>query len=200
MGNLICRCLPQPKDAQSCWKEGLLKAPATPIEEKLLTMVQELLENDAVSAEDSFFLAGGHSLLGMQLVMRLRKTFGVDLTLRQLFEAPTVERLASVVEIALKEKRLAVIWANMLGRKDVGLDDNLFDTGDDPALVAALQERSYHRNSANQSTTEQLQSPTVRQQVAARGEKDKKWARAATRGSCLAAEWNSQQHFLVALS
>jgi acyl carrier protein len=64
-------------------------------------MVRELLGNKSVSAQDSFFLAGGHSLLGMQLVMRLRETFGVELTLRQLFEAPTVERLALVIESLL---------------------------------------------------------------------------------------------------
>jgi aryl carrier-like protein len=63
--------------------------------------MRELLKNDAVSPEDNFFLAGGHSLLGMQLVMRLRDAFGVDLTLQQLFEAPTVERLALVVETML---------------------------------------------------------------------------------------------------
>ena len=74
------------------------KAPTTEIEEKLLAMVRELLENDAVAAEDHFFLVGGHSLLGMQLLMRLRNAFGVDLTLRQLIEAPTVERLALLVE------------------------------------------------------------------------------------------------------
>jgi|GEM_PF-2569145 aryl carrier-like protein len=64
-------------------------------------MVRELLRNDAVGAEDNFFLAGGHSLLGMQLVMRMRNVFGVDLTLRQLFEAPTVERWALLVETML---------------------------------------------------------------------------------------------------
>jgi amino acid adenylation domain-containing protein len=73
-------------------------APASATEEKLLRVVRELLENDAISAKDSFFLAGGHSLLGMQLVMRLRKTFGVDITLRQLFESPTVEQLAVLIE------------------------------------------------------------------------------------------------------
>jgi hypothetical protein len=39
----------------------------------------------------------------MQLVMRLQDTFGVDLSLRQLFEAPTVERLALLVETMLIE-------------------------------------------------------------------------------------------------
>jgi amino acid adenylation domain-containing protein len=77
------------------------KAPANPIEEKLLFMVREVLENDAVAAEDSFLLAGGHSLLGMQLLMRLRKEFGVNLSLKQLLEAPTVESLALTVETML---------------------------------------------------------------------------------------------------
>ena len=76
---------------------------ATPIEEKLLTMMQDILKNDAVRAEDNFFLAGGHSLLAMQLVMRVQDAFGVDLTLRQLFEAPTVQRLALLVETLLIE-------------------------------------------------------------------------------------------------
>ena len=94
--------LPQPTDANLLERRAA-KAPATPVEEKLLTMVQELLENEAVAAEDNFFLAGGHSLLGMQLVMRLRRTFGVDLSLRQLFEAPTVKGLALSVETMLEE-------------------------------------------------------------------------------------------------
>jgi amino acid adenylation domain-containing protein len=99
-GKIDLKMLPELADAELL--NGLTgKAPASPIEEKLLTMVRELLENDTVSGKDSFFLAGGHSLLGMQLVMRLRNVFGVDLTLRQLFEAPTVERLALLVETML---------------------------------------------------------------------------------------------------
>jgi aryl carrier-like protein len=75
--------------------------PSTPIEEKLLVMVRDLLDNQTIGISDNFFLAGGHSLLGMQLVMRLRKTFDVDLTLPQLFKAPTVKRLAVVLETLL---------------------------------------------------------------------------------------------------
>ena len=73
-GKLDLTMLAQPTDANLL--EGrTAKTPATSVEEKLLTVVQELLENDAVAAEDNFFLAGGHSLLGMQLVMCVRNDF-----------------------------------------------------------------------------------------------------------------------------
>lgn len=99
-GKLDLKNLPSPVDAELL--DGRPeRAPASPIEERLLAMVREILGSKSVSAQDSFFLAGGHSLLGMQLVMRLRETFGVELTLRQLFEAPTVERLAVVIESLL---------------------------------------------------------------------------------------------------
>lgn len=99
-GKLDLKNLPSPVDAELL-DGGPERAPASLIEERLLAMVREILGNKSVSAQDSFFLAGGHSLLGMQLVMRLRETFGVELTLRQLFEAPTVERLAVVIESLL---------------------------------------------------------------------------------------------------
>ena len=73
----------------------------TPIEGTLLAMVRELLGTDNASIEDDFFLIGGHSLLGTQLVLRVRATFGIDLTLRDLFEAATVEQLALKVESML---------------------------------------------------------------------------------------------------
>ena len=74
------------------------RAADNPIEENLLLMVQELISNDTVALHDDFFLVGGHSLIGMQLVLRIRERFGVDVTLRQLFQSSTVERLAAVIE------------------------------------------------------------------------------------------------------
>jgi amino acid adenylation domain-containing protein len=99
-GKLDLAMLPLPT-SENLLQRAAATAPATPIEEKLLAMIRELLKNDAVAPEDNFFLAGGHSLLGMQLVMRVRDAFGVDLTLQQLFESPTVQRLALVVETML---------------------------------------------------------------------------------------------------
>jgi amino acid adenylation domain-containing protein len=129
-GKLDLTVLPKPTDA-NLLQEQTVEILATPVKEKLLAMVRLLLENAALRAEDSFFLAGGHSLLGMQLVMRVRGAFGVDLTLRQLFEAPTVERLALLVETRLEEERLAsrgrlVLPAGVLALQPNGARDSIF--------------------------------------------------------------------------
>ena len=76
-------------------------APQSAVAEAVLQMTRELLKSDAIRVEDDFFLVGGHSLLGSQLIMLIRESFQVDLTLRCLFEARTVERLASRIEEVL---------------------------------------------------------------------------------------------------
>jgi len=67
-------------------------------------MLASLLDLGAVSVEDNFFLLGGHSLLGTQLIARVRDAFGVDLSLKSLFDAPTVEKLSDHIEAQLIAK------------------------------------------------------------------------------------------------
>jgi hypothetical protein len=57
-----------------------------------------------VSVKDNFFMLGGHSLLGTQLISQIRGAFGVDLALRTLFESPTIEQLAGEVERLVMEQ------------------------------------------------------------------------------------------------
>src|SRR5690606_19196022 len=64
-------------------------APRTQTEELLASIWGGLLGVSRVGREDSFFDLGGHSLLATQLVSRVRRTFGVELPQRALFEAPT---------------------------------------------------------------------------------------------------------------
>ncbi|MGZ3461589.1 MAG: condensation domain-containing protein, partial [Archangium sp.] len=74
--------------------------PATPTEERLAALWAQVLRVPQVSRDDDFFSLGGHSLLATQVMARLPGTFGVELPLRTLFEAPTVQGFAARLEAA----------------------------------------------------------------------------------------------------
>ena len=71
-----------------------LPVPADGVEGDLAAMWRVVLELDEVDAREDFFDLGGHSLSAVQLFRRIRDTFGVDLPLATLFEAPTIAELA----------------------------------------------------------------------------------------------------------
>jgi len=73
-------------------------APEPGIAEELATIWADLLGIEAVGIHDDFFELGGNSLVMMQLGVRMRAAFGVNLPIRQLFELPTVEALAEHLE------------------------------------------------------------------------------------------------------
>jgi amino acid adenylation domain-containing protein len=77
-------------------------APRGQLEERLAAIFAEALGRGSIGADDSFFDLGGHSLLAMRAVARARAAFGCQLTLRDLFEAPTVAALARKIAVALR--------------------------------------------------------------------------------------------------
>ncbi|HYH46476.1 MAG TPA: condensation domain-containing protein, partial [Thermoanaerobaculia bacterium] len=80
------------------------QAPRTPVEEVLAGIWGEVLGLERVGVADRFFDLGGHSLLATQVLSRLREAFGIELPLRDLFEAPALSELAARIEAACLQK------------------------------------------------------------------------------------------------
>ena len=76
-------------------------APRTPVEETLASIITEVLKLPRVSVHDDFFQLGAHSLLGAQIIARVRSVFGAELKLLDVFDAPTVAELSLRIEDAL---------------------------------------------------------------------------------------------------
>ncbi len=73
-------------------------APGSKTEKVLAEIWEDLLGIERVGVHDNFFDLEGHSLLGTIMISRIRKSFGVDLELTEIFQAPTVHGLALLVE------------------------------------------------------------------------------------------------------
>lgn len=89
--------LPAPTPANALTDEKFV-APRTSVEKRLAGILRPLLHVDRVSVKDNFFLLGGHSLLGTQLLTKISQSFGVELSLFGLFDHPTLEEMSLEVE------------------------------------------------------------------------------------------------------
>ncbi|WP_330333704.1 amino acid adenylation domain-containing protein [Streptomyces sp. NBC_00536] len=92
-GKVDRAALPEP-DGRADHGAAAYVAPRDETELVLAALWAELLDTDRVGAEDDFFALGGHSLLATRLASALLETFGVELPLRELFEAPTLAEQA----------------------------------------------------------------------------------------------------------
>ena len=73
-------------------------APRSVVEQRLAELIAPLLHVERVGVNDNFFLLGGHSLLGTQLLTRISETFGVELSLLTIFDHPTLAGMSSEIE------------------------------------------------------------------------------------------------------
>ncbi|MEO5816462.1 MAG: amino acid adenylation domain-containing protein [Gemmatimonadaceae bacterium] len=73
-------------------------APRTETETALAMIWQDVLKKDRVGITDDFLALGGHSLLAIRVLGKISKQFAVRLPLRSLFDSPTVEKLAVVLD------------------------------------------------------------------------------------------------------
>ncbi|HEX6289381.1 MAG TPA: amino acid adenylation domain-containing protein, partial [Herpetosiphonaceae bacterium] len=98
-GKLDRTALPAPDMARPDPEETFV-APRTPIEEVVAGIWADVLGLRRVSIHDNFFDLGGHSLLATQILARVQDVLAVELSIRCLFETPTVAGLARQIAAA----------------------------------------------------------------------------------------------------
>lgn len=95
--------LPVPSEANTLADVPYV-APRGIVEERLSTIIARLLHVDRVGANENFFLLGGHSLLGTQLIAKVNESFGVELSLLNLFDHPTLAEMSAEIEKLARAK------------------------------------------------------------------------------------------------
>lgn len=96
-GKIDRRALPPPDRTLSAAGAESVR-PRSPTEKIIAEVWADILDLEQVDIHADFFESGGHSLKGAQLVARLHEIFRIDLSLRQLFENPTIAALAVAIE------------------------------------------------------------------------------------------------------
>jgi acyl carrier protein len=114
-------------------------------EQAVARIWREVIRVTEVRRNDNFFDIGGHSLLATQVVSRLAKAFNVEVSLRSIFEAPTLAALAEVVAAAPRQSLkgpAAIPRASkadeLLSRLDELTDNDLEELLRDPELKEVL--------------------------------------------------------------
>ncbi|AXC15242.1 Peptide synthetase [Acidisarcina polymorpha] len=99
-GKLNKAALPTPTDKNQVRRDNYV-APRSELEEIVEGILRPILGLERISIHDNFFLLGGHSLMGAQVIAKVRDIFDVELNLRNVFECPTVAKLAAKIEAIL---------------------------------------------------------------------------------------------------
>jgi amino acid adenylation domain-containing protein len=122
-GKVDYAALPAPSAANALADDKFV-GPRTMVEERMAGILRPLLHLDRVSVKDNFFLLGGHSLLGTQLITRIGESFGVELSLLSLFDHPTLEEMSLEVEKLILAKVAAMSEEDQRALSQFALEEN----------------------------------------------------------------------------
>ena len=93
------RALPAPEGLRRM-RARATKRRATATEQRLAEIWSEVLRVERIGVHDDFFALGGHSLLAVRIIARIEQSCGAELSVRAVFEAPTVRALAARIDAA----------------------------------------------------------------------------------------------------
>jgi acyl transferase domain-containing protein/thioesterase domain-containing protein len=146
------------------------------IEATLASWWQEMLGVDKVGPNEDFFALGGHSLVGVRLFSKIRKTYQVDLEIVVLFEARTISRLAAVIRNARQPAAPKLkAWSSLVAVQSTGMRAPLFCVhaigGDvvfyEPLSKALGDEQPFYAFRSPHLSKQEIRNATVEELAAA---------------------------------
>ncbi|HWO27378.1 MAG TPA: amino acid adenylation domain-containing protein [Candidatus Acidoferrum sp.] len=102
-GKVDRAALPAPT-AENDLTDDRFDPPQSEVEHWLAALLTKLLGVDHIGRDDNFFRLGGHSLMGAQLIAKIQERFGVELSLRSLFDHPSVHGIASEIDNLIRSQ------------------------------------------------------------------------------------------------
>lgn len=119
-GKIDKQSLPPP---QMAFNQADYIAPGNATEQKLVFIWASLLEipSDSLSVRANFFDVGGHSLMLVRMASHIKKEFEMSLTLDSLYAEPTIESVASAIDLIVSQQQLQ----NILDSENVDQDQQL---------------------------------------------------------------------------
>lgn len=178
-GKLDRRALPAP-DAEN--EQAVYEAPRTETEKMLCHIWKAVLGVDRVGITDNFFQLGGHSLLATRLVSRINQQFDIDLSVKNLFAAPSISELTNTLKtmdigvrpalVPVERKDSGVIdllrqiWQDTLEIKQIGLHDDFFKLGGHSLTALKMLHQVKELLGAELRITDTYQNPTLSQLAA----------------------------------
>ncbi|WP_145052127.1 non-ribosomal peptide synthetase [Paenibacillus xylanexedens] len=96
-GKVDRKALPEPTPSELYGAQDYV-APRHPVEEMLAGIWSDVLGLQRIGAHDHFFELGGHSLLATQIVSRVKKLFGIEYPLAQVFQRPVLSQMAKRIQ------------------------------------------------------------------------------------------------------
>jgi acyl carrier protein len=94
-GKVDRHALPEPSNGAYAVKTTPFVAPANELERTIAAIWSEVLGREEIGTQDNFFDLGGHSLRLLLVHLKLRETIGLDMPMFELFQYPTVSKLAA---------------------------------------------------------------------------------------------------------
>ena len=120
-GKIDRNALPAPDKLRQESEETFV-APRDDLELQLTKIWEQVLGTKPISVTDNFFELGGHSLLAVRLFAQIEKTFGKNLSLATLFQAPNIEQLANII----RQKGWSSPWSSLVPIQPSGTKPILF--------------------------------------------------------------------------